>query len=186
VEEMQEVLVVEGKRDTQAIRRTLLAHTIETGGAAIGEEVLQRIAFAQQVRGVIILTDPDHAGERIRRIVSTRVSGCKHAFLAQEDATNGVKVGVEHASPAMIRKALQDVHTPCQTYTTDVTIDTLVQLKLSGTPGATIRRMGVGSILRIGYGNAKTFMERCRMFGIQRAHIEQAIERLGEREQRHA
>ena len=37
-------------------------------------EVLERIRLAQERRGVIVLTDPDHAGERIRRIISNAAS----------------------------------------------------------------------------------------------------------------
>lgn len=77
---IKEMIVVEGKEDTVAIKRAVEADTIETNGSAIGEDVLRRIALAQERRGVIIFTDPDHAGERIRKIVAQRVPGCKHAF----------------------------------------------------------------------------------------------------------
>ncbi|MCK9911523.1 toprim domain-containing protein, partial [Microbacteriaceae bacterium K1510] len=76
---IKEIIVVEGKDDTTAIKRAVEADTIETNGSAIGEEVLRRIELAMERRGVIIFTDPDHAGERIRKIVSQRIPGCKHA-----------------------------------------------------------------------------------------------------------
>jgi len=59
---VREMIVVEGKEDTAAVRRAAAADTIETGGSAIDEEVLARIALAQQRRGVIVLTDPDGPG----------------------------------------------------------------------------------------------------------------------------
>lgn len=46
---------------------------------------------------MIILTDPDHAGERIRKIVSAKVPGCKHAFIPEKDATRKGDIGVENA-----------------------------------------------------------------------------------------
>ena len=59
---IKEVIVVEGRDDTVAIKRAVEADTIETGGSAINKQILKRIALAQERRGVIILTDPDHAG----------------------------------------------------------------------------------------------------------------------------
>ncbi|MFS8631201.1 MAG: DUF4093 domain-containing protein, partial [Bacillales bacterium] len=60
---------------------------------------------------MIILTDPDYPGERIRRILSARVPGCKHAFLSREEASRDGKIGVEYASPEAIRRALAAVQT---------------------------------------------------------------------------
>lgn len=83
---IKEIIVVEGKDDTVAIKRAVDADTIETNGSAIGEHVIEQVKLAQQKRGVIILTDPDYPGERIRKIISEMVPGCKHAFLPKEEA----------------------------------------------------------------------------------------------------
>jgi ribonuclease M5 len=108
---IKEIIVVEGRNDTVAIRRAVDADTIETRGSAIPRHVLQEIRRAQAKRGVIIFTDPDHAGERIRRLISHQVDGVKHAFLAQHQAKGKRKVGVEHALPEMIQQALTEVRT---------------------------------------------------------------------------
>ena len=67
---VKEIIVVEGKDDTTAIKRALNADTIETNGSAINQETINKIRLAQKVRGVIIFTDPDYPGERIRNIIS--------------------------------------------------------------------------------------------------------------------
>lgn len=108
---IKEVIVVEGRDDTVAIRRAVEADTIETGGSAINQRILKRIALAQERRGVIILTDPDHAGERIRKIIANKIPGRKHAFIPEADATRKGDIGVENASPEAIRHALARVHT---------------------------------------------------------------------------
>lgn len=46
--DIQEIIVVEGKDDTTAIKRATGADTIETNGSAISDEVLRRIAHAQK------------------------------------------------------------------------------------------------------------------------------------------
>ena len=69
---LKEVLVVEGKMDTVAIKRALEADTIETGGFTLAPYTLRQIEAAYKKRGIIILTDPDGAGERIRRFLTQR------------------------------------------------------------------------------------------------------------------
>lgn len=48
---IKEVIVVEGRDDTVAVKRAVDADTIETGGSAINARILQRIALAQERRG---------------------------------------------------------------------------------------------------------------------------------------
>jgi ribonuclease M5 len=176
---IREIIVVEGKHDTTAIRRAVQADTIETGGSAIHNDVLAQIAKAQQLRGVIILTDPDHAGERIRRIVADRVPGCKHAFVAQLEATHSGDIGIENASPESIRNALAQVRTEAESPGTDLTAADLTLAGLAGVSDAAQRRFIVGRKLRIGYANAKTFLKRCAMFGIRRSDLDEVLAACG-------
>lgn len=179
---ISEVIVVEGKRDTVSIRRAVRADTIETGGSAIGKDVLAAIGLAAQRRGIIILTDPDYAGERIRSIVASRIPGCKHAFLAQEEATLRDDIGVENASPEAIRRALATVRTEAEAgsgWEPDFGWAELYAAGLAGSEGSAERRLRVGRKLRIGYANAKTFLNRCRMFRIGRAELEEALSACG-------
>lgn len=77
---IKEIIVVEGKDDTVAIKRAIDADTIETNGSAINEETLRKIELAAEKRGVIIFTDPDFPGEKIRKTITDRIPNCKHAF----------------------------------------------------------------------------------------------------------
>ena len=60
------------------------------------------IKAAQKRRGVIIFTDPDFAGEKIRKKIAQEVPGCKHAFLPREEAKKDGDIGIENASPESI------------------------------------------------------------------------------------
>ncbi|MCY9669255.1 ribonuclease M5 [Paenibacillus alginolyticus] len=175
---IKEVIVVEGKDDTAAIRRAVEADTIETGGSAIGQAVLKRIALAQQRRGVIIFTDPDHAGERIRKIVAAKVPGCKHAFITQEQAEYKGDIGVENATPETIRQALQSLRTEYDGAVSQLTMADLVTAGLIVHAEAASRRLIVGKALGIGYCNGKQFYKRCAMFQISREEFEAALEHL--------
>ena len=104
---IKEVIVVEGRDDITAVKQAVDAELIAVGGFGINAKVIERIKEAQKRKGVIVLTDPDFAGEKIRSIISKRVKGIKHAYIAQEDGIKGDDIGVENASPEVIREALE-------------------------------------------------------------------------------
>ncbi|WP_411348609.1 ribonuclease M5 [Paenibacillus sp. WLX2291] len=180
---IKEVIVVEGRDDTVAIKRAVHADTIETGGSAIGPQVIKRVRLAQERRGVIILTDPDHAGERIRKIVSREVPGCKHAFIPESEATLKGDIGVENASPEAIREALSRLHSEMPEAETLIDWDDLIMTGLVMRPDAAARRMIMGNLLGIGYGNGKQFHKRLRIFGISREEFAAALSQLEAEEQ---
>jgi ribonuclease M5 len=175
---IKEIIVVEGKDDTAAVRRAVDAETIETGGSAINADIYRRIKLAQERRGVIIFTDPDHAGERLRRLITERIPGCKHAFLTQEEATRKDDIGVENASPETIRRALQNVKTDYRREESDITWEDLMAAGLIVHPDASRRRLEIGKRLGIGYANGKQFFKRCQMFQISREEFAQALSTL--------
>ncbi len=66
-----------------AVKRALDAELITTGGFGFPKGTMERIKSAQERRGVIIFTDPDFAGEKIRKKIAAEVPGCKHAFFTK-------------------------------------------------------------------------------------------------------
>ncbi|OAB33549.1 ribonuclease M5 [Paenibacillus macquariensis subsp. defensor] len=177
---IKEIIVVEGRDDTTAIKRAVDADTIETGGSAINARIIQRIALAQERRGVIIFTDPDHAGERIRKIIASRVPRCKHAFIPEADATRKGDIGVENASPEAIRHALDRVHTSYEGVESLIDMEDLVDAGLMVHPDAAARRMAMGNILGIGYCNGKQFLKRLAIFQITRDEFVSALAQIEE------
>lgn len=59
---IKETIIVEGRDDTAAIKRSVDALTIETHGYGIRQETWELIARAEAGTGIIVFTDPDHAG----------------------------------------------------------------------------------------------------------------------------
>lgn len=174
---IREIIVVEGKDDTVAIKNAVDADTIETNGSAISEETIEKIRLAQATRGVIILTDPDYPGQKIRNEIIEKVPGCKHAFIERKHAKHKYKkgVGVEYVSPEEIRKALSCAHLMQQAPTELITIEDLVDANLLGSLNSKPRRERLGEILKIGYANGKQLHKRLIMFQITK---EQFIEAL--------
>lgn len=175
---IKEVIVVEGRDDTAAVKRAVAADTIETGGSAINEETIQKIRLAQEKRGVIIFTDPDYQGERIRKIISQAVPGCKHAFLTREESLKKGNIGVENASPEAIIRALAEVRTEVTAQEGEITMDDLIQAGLAAGSDAKQRRIRLGERLGIGYANASQMLKRLNMFQISRDEFWAAINSL--------
>ncbi|MHC0039251.1 ribonuclease M5 [Pseudoneobacillus sp. C159] len=177
---IKEIIVVEGKDDTVAIHRALDADTIETNGSAINEETIIKIKLAQETRGVIIFTDPDFPGEKIRKTIEQRVPGCKHAFLPKGEAIHkhGKGVGVEHASVESIRRALRDAHLMQEDIAEQITKEDLLTAGLIAGPYSKERRERLGEILKIGYTNGKQLHKRLMMFQVSMEDFAHAIQSL--------
>ncbi|HWL25007.1 MAG TPA: ribonuclease M5 [Ureibacillus sp.] len=183
--DIKEIIVVEGKDDTTAIKRAVKAETIETNGSAISKETLKRIQHAQEKRGVIVFTDPDYPGRRIRAIIEEHIPGVKHAFLAKEKtiAKNGKGLGIEHASDKDIREALQNVYTPSEGDPSEViTLEDLMIARLIGHPQSKMRRYRLGELLNIGMTNGKQLHKRLLIFQITEEQFAKAIMQLDQEE----
>lgn len=176
-----EVIVVEGKDDTANLRRFYEVDTYETRGSAIDQDDLERIATLQELRGVIVFTDPDYNGERIRKIIMQEIPQAKHAFLNRGEAvpkskTKGRSLGVEHASFEDLEKALAGLVGSYEDETFfDITKSDLMRLGLLMGNDSRKRREYLGEELRIGYCNGKQLLKRLELFGICLVQVEEAM-----------
>ncbi|KRG12837.1 ribonuclease M5 [Lederbergia galactosidilytica] len=181
---IKEIIVVEGKDDTRAIHKSVDADTIETNGSAVSQETIEKIKHAQKVRGVIVLTDPDFPGEKIRKTISEHVPGCKHAFIDKKKAIahNGKGLGVEHASVEVIQEALKDAQPMLESQQEVITKEDLITAGLIGEPKSKERRERMGQLLKIGYTNGKQLHKRLRMFQVSKTDFEQALKKISQEE----
>lgn len=179
---IKEIIVVEGKKDTAKIQKAVDADTIETNGTEVSEETLQQIKIAHNKRGVIVFTDPDSPGEKIRKLIQSHVPGVKHAFLRKEDAKakSGKGLGIEHASIEAIRHALAHVREEKLSKQEWIDWDMLVELNFVGSGYARKRRELLGQILNIGYLNAKQLHKRLNAFQISLDEFEEALRKMKE------
>ncbi len=173
---LKEVLVVEGKSDIQRISQALEADCIATEGFTLRKAVLETIKIAYEKRGIIILTDPDTAGERIRRFLTKKFPNAKHAFVPREEAFANDDIGIEQASPESIRRALEKVHFETIESSHIFVMSDLWQYGLVGEEESSARRAYVGGKLGLGYSNGKQFLYRLNHYGITREEFEAACE----------
>lgn len=173
---IREAIVVEGRDDVDVVRQAVDALVIATHGFGIDANTWGIIDKAYREKGLIILTDPDHAGEQIRRRLTDKYPEAKQAYLTRELATAGDDIGIENATLEAVVDALSRARaTAGSDRRSDVTMDHLIKLGLAGAEGSAELRERVATELCIGYGNAKSFLNKLRGFGITAEELRKAV-----------
>ncbi len=175
---IREVIVVEGRDDITAVKAALDAEVISTNGFRFKRGLIKTLKQLEQRRGIIILTDPDYAGEQIRRNISKHIPNCKHAFLPQGKALKNGDIGVENATKEDILEAIKKARPSSVEKQSLFTKEDMIEYGLSGGANSRERRDHLGHVLGIGYGNSKQFLNRLNNFGITREEFLKAIERI--------
>lgn len=167
MKKIKEIVVVEGKTDTALLKELFEVDTIETHGLALDNKTLDLIKEASKTRGIIVLTDPDFPGKKIRDQIQAVVPNCKHAFVAKKDAIGKKKLGIAEANKEAVIEALENV------VSFDVTKESIswsefIDLDIIGNKQ---RRLQVYDLFNLGYGNVKTLFKRLNMVGISKEDI---------------
>ena len=118
---IKETLIVEGKYDKIRLSSLVDANIIQTDGFMIfkNKEMIKLISRLADETGVIILTDSDTAGFKIRNYIKSCLAGknVKHAFVPSVSGKEKRKdkagkeglLGVEGMNDEALLKALSDV-----------------------------------------------------------------------------
>ncbi len=175
---VKEVIVVEGRDDIDAVQKAVNADVIATHGYGISRATMDRIRNAYDTRGIIILTDPDYAGGRIRKRLSDMFPDALHAYISREDAIERSDIGVENASPEVIERAVAAAGRTLTERHAEFDERDMADYGLTGTENSRWLRDRLGRRLGIGYGNAKAFLKRLNNYGISRDRLEQELETI--------
>ena len=154
---IREAILVEGKYDKNTLSQIVDTTILETAGFGIFKykkqlDLLRKVA---QKRGLIVFTDSDGAGFVIRNHIKSAIPAqfLKHAFIPdiygkeRRKAAPGKegKLGVEGMRPEIILEALKragaTVEGECQTATSSITKQDLMELGLSGGPNSAEKRL---------------------------------------------
>ena len=177
MKKIKEIIVVEGKSDTALLKELFEVDTIETHGLALDKKTLELIKEANKTRGVIVLTDPDFPGKKIRDQIQTVVPNCKHAFVSKKDATGKKKLGIAEANKEAVVLALENM-VSFDVDKQSITWHEFIDLDIIGNKQ---RRLLVYDLFNLGYGNVKTLFKRLNMVGISK---EDVLKKLDEHKER--
>ena len=119
MERVKEVIVVEGRYDKNTVRQVVDTVVLDVGGFSVfsDREKIKLLRRLAEERGIVVLTDSDHAGFMIRNHLKNVLAGLpvKHAYIPdvpgkerrkQAPSQEG-KLGVEGMRPEIILNALR-------------------------------------------------------------------------------
>jgi ribonuclease M5 len=171
MKKIKEIVVVEGKTDTQVLKQLFDVETIETHGLGLDDKTLEYIKEVNETRGVIVLTDPDYPGTKIRNMIKEVVPSCKHAFVNRKDAIGEKKLGIAEARKEAIIQALENV-VSFKENSESISWEEFIDLDIIGHKD---KRMKIYETFHLGYGNVKTLFKRLNMVGITKKDIENKV-----------
>ncbi len=178
MKKLDAVLVVEGKMDRDLISSFIDCDIVTTNGSAVSRETIELVRELKKKGRVIVLTDPDAPGKRIRDILNNEIEGLENAFVPKEKAIKGHKVGVAECSKETILEALEHsfANSPSPTSPTpSLTFADLFDLGLAGGADSSFKRKKLQNWFHLGECNAKTFLKRCNMLGLSKGDLKEAI-----------
>lgn len=166
---MNSVIVVEGYHDASKIKAVYQdAHIIITNGTSLSDETLNEIIRLSKDNEIILFLDPDYPGNQIRNLITSKVANVKHAHIKRSLATNGKKVGVEHASLKDIKAAL---NIKAIVNKTNIDITFLLDHGYIGDTYSKERRLHLLNYFNIGYVNGKGLLKKLSLFGITKEEV---------------
>lgn len=176
---IKEIIVVEGRDDITAIKRVVDAHIIALNGfSALSKKTINKMVELSRNNDLILFTDPDFAGKKIRDTLKRYIPNIKHAFISQKNATKNDNIGVENANDESILEALKNVITANQNIENRFSIEDLIDNGFVSGSNAKERRVMLGDTLKIGYYNAKQLLKALNSFNISREQFEKTVEEI--------
>ena len=171
MEKINELLVVEGKHDKAKLEKLFKGDIICTNGLGLNEETLAFIKEAAKTRKIIILTDPDQPGEKIRRQLQEAVPQAVHVFIPKEKAIGRRNVGIEYVSDADLSEALNNQIS----FSEESESLSWAQYCDSGLMGNKELRKKVCDSLHIALSNNKTLYKRLNMLEVDNEQLLEII-----------
>ncbi len=108
---IKELIVVEGRHDQARLERLFDCDILLTSGLALSDDKIEIIRQASEKQGVIVMTDPDFPGKKIRDMIVQKVPNAKHVFIEKKDAIGKRNVGIEYVSDELLTKAIESAVT---------------------------------------------------------------------------
>lgn len=172
MDKVRELLVVEGKHDKDKLERLFDCDIICTNGLGVDDDTMKTIRTCALNQGVIVLTDPDRPGEKIRRQIMEAVPEARHVFIPRRQAIGKRNVGIEYVDDEVLKQSLG------KAVTFEKGRESLKWSEYlhSGLLGNRELREKVCEKLNIGFCNNKTLFRRLNMLAIDEERLRKTIE----------
>ena len=126
------VLIVEGIADVSYLSNFVNALFFTTNGYDLSEEKINFLKRAAKVNKLIIYTDPDEAGEEIRKCIKTQINPIFEAKSEKNTRKNYKKSGVAELDKEEVVRALSPFATSEEKRPNNYHLSLLISLRLTG------------------------------------------------------
>jgi ribonuclease M5 len=164
--------VVEGRHDSAKLK--LIDPKIETwitNGSHFKEARIKQLIELSNKYELVLLLDPDGAGERIRKRIVSYLPNVKQIFVPQNLAYSPQgKIGIEHMDVEVLKGYL--THTKQKNVSRETwTAQDLYVLGLAGSRNAQELRKKLSVDLGLPYANVKSFCRQLNQFGVDKETV---------------
>ncbi len=168
-------LVVEGKTDKGLISSFLDCEIVTTNGSDVPEETVEYIKKLSETKTIIVLTDPDSPGKRIRDVLDRNVPGLIHAYVPKSKCIKKHKVGVAESDKETIMEALENLIPATSNVAPTLTYSDMFDLGLLGDDNSSSKRVILEEKFKLGHTNAKSFIKRCNCLCLTKDDLKRAL-----------
>ena len=161
---IKQIVVVEGKTDTQKLQKLFDVKTIETNGSAVSEQTINLIKLAAKKSGVILFLDPDYQGNKIRKLIASHLDEYQECYIYAKNMKSGSKkIGIAEATDEAIITALNEhVINKKINSTPSIQWDEYLTLNLDSKS----KRLELCEALKINYCNHKQLFKQLNLIGL--------------------
>ena len=169
------LIVVEGATDKALLTSFLDADIVITNGSDVPRGTIGYLKEISLTRDIIVLTDPDSPGKRIRDVLDANIPNLKHAYIPKQKCIKRHKVGVAESSKEDVLEALSHLVPSSPVQRGTLTYVDLYELGLVGNEDSDALRKKVAETLHLGECNGKTFLKRANALSLDKETLENAI-----------
>lgn len=165
------LIVVEGKTDIDFLSSFIEAEFYSVNGSAVCEKDYDFINNCLKNREVVVLSDPDFPGLKIRNNINNQCPGVKNAFIRKEFSIKKNKVGVAESTKEEVLSALNNLLDYKNDKKGNLTSFDLYELGLIGSNNSLKLRKYLSEKLHLGQVNGKNLLKRLNSLGIDKEKI---------------
>lgn len=159
------IVVVEGKTDTEKLKKIFDVQTFETNGSDITKQKIELLKTINSRMGIILFLDPDQVGKKIRSQILEKIPNAMNAYLPSN--TKGV---AEHKEIEIL-EAFKNFFSEKKEEKNTINWKEYLELNLSSKQA----REKVCNKLKIPYCNNKSLFKTINMIGVTKKYVQEII-----------
>lgn len=170
------IIVVEGKSDIDYLSSFIDAEFYKVNGSAVSKEDIEFIKNAKKSHDIVVLTDPDFPGKKIRNYINEQIPGLKNAYVRKEFSIKKHKVGVAECDKEEVLYALKNfIVLNKNDNTNTIELSDLFDLGLVGGNNSSELRKIIDEKYHLGHNNAKALLKKLNLLGITKKELEEVL-----------